>query len=230
MELLRATNMCHRIAESGRILLNDVSLTIVAGDRIALHGDSGSGKTTLLRGLACLDSRTTGEIQYQGNPIDASNVCDFRRHTLLVAQHAPLFPGTVQANLQGAFRLAASKSAYDLAAATRYLSLMGRERGILDQDMAVLSGGERQIVAVVRALLVQPRVLLLDEPTSAMDHEMTLRLESVMNHWTGQQADRAYVWVSHDSEQRRRVAKRHCRLREGRLFFSDSEASPDHES
>jgi putative ABC transport system ATP-binding protein len=84
-----------------------------------------------------------------------------------------------------------------------------------------LSGGERQIVAMLRALLVVPAVLLLDEPSAALDPQTTATLEQLVDTWHAEEpSKRAYVWVSHDTAQAQRVADRIIHLRDGTLEVS----------
>ncbi|HEY9721863.1 MAG TPA: ATP-binding cassette domain-containing protein, partial [Oscillatoriaceae cyanobacterium] len=101
------------------------------------------------------------------------------------------------------------------ARALALLATFERDAAFLAQAQSALSGGERQMVGLVRALLLAPRVLLLDEITSAMDPTNTARAEALVAEWLAAEASRACVWISHDAAQRERVATRELSL-EGR--------------
>ena len=88
------------------------------------------------------------------------------------------------------------------------LRATGRDDSFLRQRTERLSGGEAQIVAVVRALLVAPSVLLLDEPTASLDSGTARAIEELIRHWVSASPDRAFIWTSHDRAQLERIAGR----------------------
>jgi putative ABC transport system ATP-binding protein len=99
------------------------------------------------------------------------------------------------------------------------LATTGRDADFLNKSHRDLSGGERQLVAVLRAIQLDPIVLLLDEPTSALDTETRLAVEELVAQWFGRSPQaRATVWVTHDAEQTLRVADRVLAMRGGRLI------------
>lgn len=215
MTLLVANGLHRSLNESGRVLLDNVDVSINPGDRIGIVGDSGSGKTTLLRSLAMLDAQTVGQIEFQGQLIADSDIPAYRRRVLYVAQQAGFVDANVRDNLALAFQFVSTQNRLDESQAVAWLAQLGRDASMLEQSARDLSGGERQLVALVRALLVDPTILLLDEPTSAMDAGLTEELEAFIMRWTNENSERAFSWISHDQEQLRRVTNRQLRIKDG---------------
>ncbi|WP_051378858.1 ATP-binding cassette domain-containing protein [Derxia gummosa] len=154
-------------------VLRDVSLDIRAGERVAILGKIGSGKSTLLRLLAGLYQPTAGTVLVDGLDLRQIDPADFRAQTGFVAQEPRLFHGTLRENVfmgranidAGWFQQVARQTGLDRLAAAHPLGwdLPVGEMG------GLLSGGQRQLVALARCLVTRPRVLLMDEPTSSMD-------------------------------------------------------------
>jgi putative ABC transport system ATP-binding protein len=200
-------------------LLHDVTLTVAPGDRLALVGPSGSGKTLLLRTLALLDPLDAGAVYWNGEPLRGAAIPAFRRQVIYLHQRPALFEGTVEANLRQPFLLRAHRaSRFDRERVLALLVGLGRDASFLTKVQRDLSGGEAQIVALVRALQLDPAVLLLDEPTAALDRSTAQVLERMVERWWEEApGGRAFVWVSHDPEQARRVARRQVRMQAGRI-------------
>ena len=204
---------------SRRPLLDGANLEIGAGDRILLHGSSGSGKTLLLRALALLDPLQKGEIRWREEPIADREVPGFRSRAVYLQQRPTLVAGTVEHNLL----LPASFSCHrelqlDRARALPLLRQLERTEGFLAQRSDDLSGGERQIVAFLRALLLEPTVLLLDEPTAALDPATARTLGELIDAWFAErETERAYLWVRHGESPGQRRETRRLRMEVGRL-------------
>jgi putative ABC transport system ATP-binding protein len=215
--MLEARSIARRAGDHW--LLRDLDLVVSGGERIALSGPSGAGKTVLLRALSLLDPLDGGEIRLGGRPIAPAGVPAFRCRVGYLHQTPALADGTVEANLQRPFALAAHRrQSYDRGRAIDLLRRLGKEEGFLYRRRGELSGGEAQITALVRLLQLAPSILLLDEPTAALDPDSAELARSLLGEW--QAADggsRAYLWVTHDADLGRRVANRHLRLAEGRL-------------
>jgi putative ABC transport system ATP-binding protein len=192
---------------SGRQLWHAVGLEVGAGERWAVTGPSGSGKTVFLRTLAGLMPRQAGEIQLRGQSFDRVWVPAWRAQIVYVPQRPALPEGSVQAALAAPFRFRAHRGRAFLSEdAGRYLAQVGIAADFLRQDVATLSGGEAQVVAVLRALLIQPSILLLDEPTASLDPARAGKVEMLVHHWQSAAPDRACVWTSHDPAQLTRVS------------------------
>ena len=159
-----------------RPVLRDVSLTIGAGETLALVGPSGSGKTTLVGLIPRLWDVTAGTIRVDGIDIRDVTVASLRGQIGLVAQEATLFGGTVAREhpaTAGWTRPTTRWSPRPMAAnAHDFISVLpeGYDTVVGDRGMR-LSGGQRQRVAIARAILKDPPILLLDEATSSLDNE-----------------------------------------------------------
>ena len=198
------------LVRGGRRVLDSVSAEIHEG-ATAIVGPSGAGKSTLLRLLNRLADPGTGAISYRGRALADYNPLALRREVSLVPQLPSLLEGTIASNLAYAAGLAGKE-----ADAARCLGLAGLGEGFADRDVSKLSVGEQQRAMLARALAQEPRVLLLDEPTAALDHDARDAIEATLAGLRGQ-LEISLVVVSHDPEQARRLADRALRLRQGRV-------------
>jgi len=217
--LLEGQSLGRRHPAASGWLLQEVSLRIEAGSRWAISGPSGSGKTLLLRALALLDPVDAGDVLWQGRPVRHDEVPLFRSQAIYVHQRPALLEESVEAALQQPLRLRVHRRrAYCRARVLELLAALGRDAEFLEKNVRDLSGGEMQIVGLVRAIQLNPRVMLLDEPTAALDPATAGRLEQLMLRWVSEGSEpRAMVWVTHDVEQAGRVASHTARIEAGRL-------------
>lgn len=193
----------------GRRLWHDLDLALQAGERLAVVGASGSGKSLLLRTLAGLEPVQSGELVFQGRPLSDWAMPAYRARVVYVPQRPALPEGEVEAALRVPFQFRVHRHRqFPAARARQLLSLLGRDAGFLQQRSERLSGGEAQIVAMLRALLIDPEVLLLDEPTASLDAHAVSAVETLVENWLRAQPQRACVWTSHDRQQIERISDR----------------------
>jgi ATP-binding cassette subfamily B protein len=169
-----------------RAVIHDLDLVIEPGEMIGLVGHSGSGKSTLVNLICRFYDVTDGAIKVDGTDIRRFAVADYRRHVGLVLQEPFLFFGTIAQNIaygkpdatrEEVVAAARAAHAHDfiLRLPHGYDSLVG-ERG------QGLSGGERQRISIARALLIDPRILILDEATSAVDTETEKEIQKALDN------------------------------------------------
>jgi putative ABC transport system ATP-binding protein len=216
---IEAQNISRCDAITKEPLLTDVALEIRGGERIALCGPSGSGKTLLLRALALLDPLTTGSVCWNGNLVHGGRVPAYRAQVAYLQQQPALKEESVEWLLRQPFawKIHADKY-FSKERLKKWLALLGRRSSFLEKRSVDLSGGEKQIVALLRIIQLDPQVLLLDEPTSALDVDSATAVETLVAGWLAEsQAQRAMLWVSHNASQARRVADRQLLMQEGQL-------------
>jgi ABC-type iron transport system FetAB ATPase subunit len=178
------------------------NLTLEAGDRLVISGPSGIGKSLLLRMIADLDENT-GTARLNGVARDSMPAPNWRRQVMYVAAESGWWAETVREHMQPAAQAA--------ALAPR----LGLRAELLDAPVAQLSTGERQRMALLRAIIRKPAVLLLDEPTSALDLTSTLAVETLLTELAA--AGTALVVVSHNEQQAERIATRRAHMTLGVL-------------
>jgi putative ABC transport system ATP-binding protein len=214
--LLEVAGLGRRRPDADGWLLQDISLSVHGGDRIALTGPTGSGKTLLLRALALLDPFDATKFCWRGEPIIPSAVPAYRASVMYLHQRPALIEGTVEDNLRLPYSLNVWENhSFDGVKAARLLKEADQGENFLLRSDQNLSGGERQIVAIVRALQLEPTILLLDEPTASLDASSAAAIERLVDLWYAN--DRAFLWVSHSSAQAERVATKTVRLQNGRM-------------
>jgi putative ABC transport system ATP-binding protein len=217
--LLAARDAGRFASDVNRWLLDGVTIDVDSGERLVIVGPSGSGKTLLLRALAYLDPWDRGHLLWNGTELTRKTVPLFRSQVIYLHQRPALQEGTVLENLQFPFTLAVHQSRQFAAPRIRqWLESLHRPQEFLTKQSRDLSGGEAQLVALLRAIQLDPAVLLLDEPTAALDPEMAEAVESCVVQWHREDmARRAVVWVSHNREQAERMADRRVVMDAGRI-------------
>ncbi len=209
--LLRAEGLKRQLGT--RLLWNQLDLHLGAGDRLGLVAPSGGGKTLLLRALALLDPLQAGQLSLQGRPPASWGLPRWRSKVLYLSQRPVAQEGTVEANLRSPWRFQQlrGQGGWQPGRILAWLAQLGRDPAFLNYRAERLSGGELQLLALLRALQVDPTVLLLDEPTASLDGASTAAVEALLIDWLAA-APRACVFTSHDSEQIQRFATRSLEL------------------
>ncbi len=195
-------------------VLRNVSLEIAEGEFLTILGESGSGKTTLLRIVAGFETATSGELWMGIERLDQQP--PYRRRVNTVFQHYALFPHlTVEENVGYGLRVAkrpAAEITQRVAEALEKVKMSAHAKS----KPSKISGGQQQRVALARALVNRPRLLLLDEPLSALDanlrRQMQVELKSLQR-----EVGIAFVFVTHDQEEAMVMSDRIALLRSGEL-------------
>ena len=198
------------MARDGRPVLEDLDLEIGAG-ATAVLGPSGSGKSTLLRLLDRLADPDEGRVRFRGTDVRELDPLALRREAVLVPQLPAPLPGTVADNVR--YGPGLLDRPVDPAA---FLPPAGLDAEFAERDAARLSVGEQQRVMLARALALEPEVLLLDEPTAALDDAAKEGVERTLADLRGR-AGLSLVVVTHDRGQAERLAERVVRLDGGRV-------------
>lgn len=214
-----ATHNLSRHTEEGTVLLSPTQLDVFSGDRLGIVGESGSGKTLLLRSLAALDPIQSGELRFHGQLVQGNEVPQYRTAVGYLPQRPVLLEGSVEHNLQLPYQLKANVNRrYDRTRVLNWLRELGRDETFLNKYQENLSGGELQLVALLRAIQLHPQVLLLDEPTAALDTGLTTSVEHLVNHWFDENSHQsALVWITHSMTQARRVCDKLFQMKAGQL-------------
>ena len=204
----------------GRRVGGGVSIAVAPGEALALLGPNGGGKTTLLKTMLGLLKPQGGAVRLDGLPMTSLSIGERARRIGYVPQaHAGTFAFAVRdVVLMGRTAhhgLFASPTAADRAIATEMLSTLGVPH-LADQPYTMISGGERQLVLIARALAQQPRYVVLDEPTASLDFGNQGKVMAQIEALTGQGL--GVLFTTHDPNQALRFADRVALLGEGRML------------
>ncbi len=207
-----------RFSYKGQLVLDDLDLSVAAGESVALVGRSGAGKTTLLKLINRLLLPESGTVVVDGRDTREWDPIVLRRHTGYVLQEIGLFPHlTVEENVALVPRLEGWPDARRRARALELLELVGLPPAeFAHRWPRELSGGQRQRVGVARALAVDPPIVLMDEPFGALDavtrEELRSEFQRIRRHLR-----QTVVFVTHDMDEAFALGDRVCVLENGRL-------------
>jgi osmoprotectant transport system ATP-binding protein len=215
------------------VAVSDINLEVPRGQITALIGPSGCGKSTILRLIVGLIAPDTGEMQFDGEPIALGTVMKIRRRLGYVIQDGGLFPHltarrnlTLQSNLFGKRRDQIEKRMAELCALTKFPG------NGLDRYPLELSGGQRQRVSLMRALMLSPELLLLDEPFAALDPLVRVNLQRDLKEICAQLQQTVLI-VTHDLPEAAFLANHIVLMNEGRIVqrgsIADLRARPANE-
>ncbi len=195
-------------------VLRDISLQVAEGEFLTILGESGSGKTTLLRVIAGFENADAGEIFMGGERLD--NLPPYRRRVNTVFQHYALFPHmTVAENVGYGLKIAGLRKA-ELADRVQRALDMVKMTAFAASKPSRISGGQQQRVALARALVNRPRLLLLDEPLSALDANLRRQVQVELKSLQ-REVGISFVFVTHDQEEAMVMSDRIALLRMGEL-------------
>lgn len=192
--------------------IEPVDLSVSEAECVAISGPSGAGKSLLLRMIADLDPNH-GEVRLNGTAREAIPAPEWRRQVIYVAAESGWWAGDVGAHFA------------DRNGAAALLNELALPPDALTWPVVRLSTGERQRLALARALELEPRVLLLDEPTSGLDPEAASKVEGLLRRRLAQGA--VIVLVTHDRDQAKRMADRRLSMEHGRLRPNHETAIPE---
>ncbi|MFM6927393.1 MAG: ABC transporter permease [Bdellovibrio sp.] len=189
-----------------------------ADEKLALIGPSGIGKSRLLKSLSGLDDYSIQQHAFKNSGMS------FREETGAVAyihQRAHFIPGTVEENLKWPYQFKQHQNEkYNGQQIARWLQELGLPESILTKSATTLSGGEGQILHLLRSLQFRPKVLFLDEPTSSLDPQRTILVESFLNAWIKSHGAQM-VLISHNEEQTKRWATKVIVMNEKGLALAE---------
>ena len=187
------------------VAVKKLDFEIKKGEFLAIMGSSGCGKTTTLRMLAGLEAPTEGVIRLSGKPIN--DLPTWSRDTPMVWQSLALFPFlNVRENVEFALKMRGMGKVERRRRAEQWLDRM-QIGEFADRNISQLSGGQRQRVALARSLVVEPEILLLDEPLSALDAALKVRMQSVLKNLQ-RETGITFVYVTHSQSEAFSMADR----------------------
>ena len=197
-----------------REVLKQIFLEIAAGEFLTLLGESGSGKTTLLRLIAGFEQPTAGEIWMSGERLD--KLPPYKRRVNTVFQNYALFPHlTVEENVSYGLRVGGTVNAEIPGRVAEALRMVKMEEYAAARTTK-LSGGQQQRVALARALVNRPKLLLLDEPLSALDANLRKQMQTELKSLQ-RELGITFLFVTHDQEEAMALSDRIALLKDGAL-------------
>ena len=211
-----------RVARGGRTVLDVPALAVPPGEVLALIGPNGAGKSTLLRVLGLLESPVAGEVRFRGAAVTPRAALAVRRRMASVFQEALLADTTVRENVALGLRFRGERGLGAVSRVGKWLGRFGIAH-LAERRARTLSGGEAQRAALARALVMEPEVLLLDEPFSSLDPPTREGLIDDLGRILREERTTA-VLVTHDRGEAMALGDRVGVLMDGRLLQVDGAA------
>lgn len=202
-------------AYGGRTILADCSYVFEKTGTCVLMGPNGSGKSTFLRICALLEMQDSGEIEYLDNGTPLAQDLSLKRRMTLVLPRTGVFNTTVAKNIAYGLKIRGLAQAAIEHRVMKALTTAGLELK-RDQLARTLSSGETQRLGLARALVLEPEVLFLDEPTASIDQENTEIIEAIIQKMK-KESRSVVIMTTHDRDQAERLADRMLIIREGKL-------------
>jgi tungstate transport system ATP-binding protein len=206
---IQALRRCY----NGRTVVDIDHLSIRKGELLAILGPNGAGKSTLLRLLHFLEPSDSGILSFGGQVIKYPAPIYFRRRIAMVFQRSRLFNRSVRENVSYGLHLRGKVENTKIDKILTHLGLKELEK----ENARVLSGGEIQRVALARALVLEPELLLLDEPTANLDPSSAALIEAIISDVRGKR-ERTIILVSHNVSQASRLADRTAMIFSGKII------------
>ncbi|RAM49713.1 MAG: methionine ABC transporter ATP-binding protein [Hapalosiphonaceae cyanobacterium JJU2] len=212
--------------QQGYPILQDISCEVFEGDRIAIVGSSGSGKSYLLRLLNRLSEPTSGKIYLDNQEYHQIPILQLRACVTLVPQESKLLGMTVKDALTYPLVLRGLPKQTIQQRLSHWIEQLHIPDEWLGKTEVQLSGGQRQLIAIARALIIQPQILLLDEPTSALDIGTASHLMAILTQ-LAQSRQTTVLMVNHQLEMAEIFCDRLLHLQQGRLILNQSATDID---
>ncbi len=203
-------------------VIENINLEINKGELVVLIGPSGCGKTTILKMINRLIEPSDGQIKINGTDIEAQNPIELRRNIGYVIQQTGLFIHmTVRENIEIIPRLAKMPVSEIVDRTVKLMETVGLPEEFLDRYPNHLSGGQQQRVGVARAFAMNPDIILMDEPFSALDPLTRSQLQDELVSLQSK-LHKTIVFVTHDMDEAVKIADRICILQGGRILQYDT--------
>jgi tungstate transport system ATP-binding protein len=202
-------------------ILKEINLTAERGEVLALIGPTGSGKTTLLRLVNLLETPSLGRILIRGRDVTSLSERDklpVRRRMAMVFQKPVMFKAKVADNVSFGLKMRGKDDSRKVLEALAAVGLAGYE----NRDANTLSGGEMQRIALARALILEPELLLLDEPTANLDPKSAAAIDGLLQELAGNKT--AVILATHNMRECMKLAGKVAVLQAGRLTAIGSPA------
>ena len=220
MSYINVENVSKMYPGADTYCIENLNLSIEKGEIVAMLGESGCGKTTLLKMIAGLEQQNMGNISIEGE--DMKGKLAEHRPISMVFQKALLFPHmTVEKNINFAPRVNRTMEKKELHERTMEMMKLVHIEGLENRKPTELSGGQEQRVSLARALITNPKVLLLDEPLSALDANLKVAMVSMIRE-INRKLNTTMIYVTHDQKEAAAVADKIALMHKGEIVQFDA--------